>query len=267
MIAIPIVLVLLIGLYLFCLKGRRYHKNLRRLRKWSYAHRGLHNDNLPENSMGAFRAALENGYGIELDIHLMKDGNLAVVHDSDLTRVTGVSGKIEEMTLEDLQNYRLGTSDEKIPLFQEVLALFDGKAPMIVELKCVNNHAALCKAALEMLDNYKGIYCLESFDPRAIRWLRKNRPDVCRGQLSENWLRSKAKMPFLLKLAMSLHLSNVYTRPDFIAYRYADRKVFGTGICRKLWKVQGVSWTIQSQKDFDIAVKDGWIPIFEGFQP
>ncbi len=267
MIAIPIVLVLLIGLYLLSLKGRRRHKWMRRLRKWSYAHRGLHDENLPENSMGAFRAALENGYGIELDIHLMKDGNLAVIHDSDLKRVAGADVKIEELTAEDLENYRLAGTDEKIPLFEDVLALFDGKAPMIVELKCVDNHAALCKAALKMLDSYKGIYCVESFDPRAVRWLRKNRPDVCRGQLACNWVKGKAKMPFFLKAALSYHIANIYTYPDFIAYNYADRNTFGTGICRKLWKVQGVSWTIRSKEAYDIAVKDGWIPIFESFKP
>ncbi len=267
MVAIPIVLILLVGLYLFSLKGRTHHKWMRRLRKWSYAHRGLHNINLPENSMGAFRAALEAGYGIELDIHLMKDGNVAVIHDSDLNRVAGADVKIEDMTLADLDNYRLGGTDEKIPLFREVLELFDGKAPMIVELKCVKNHAELCKAALKMLDSYKGIYCIESFDPRAIRWLKKNRPDVCRGQLASNWVRGKAKMPFFLKMAMSYHISNIYTRPDFIAYNYGDRNTFGTGICRKLWKVQGVSWTLRTQEEYDIAVKDGWVPIFENFKP
>ncbi len=268
MIPLFITLLVLVSLYLFLLAGRKRHKLLRRLRKWSYAHRGLHDDRKPENSMAAFRAALDKGYGIELDVHLMKDGNLAVIHDSTLQRVAGADVLIEDLTLEDLPKYHLGDTQEQIPLFRDVLALFDGKAPVVVELKCVNgNHAALCQAALELLAAYGGVYCMESFDPRAVAWLRKNRPDICRGQLTENWFKSKVKLPWMLQFALTFHISNVYTRPDFLAVRYCHRKVFGTGICRKILGIQGVSWTIQNPQEYEIAVKEGWIPIFENFEP
>lgn len=261
------ILFLLIGLYLFCLCGRTGHPHIASLRQWNYAHRGLHDANLPENSMGAFRAALDAGYGIELDIHLLKDGNLAVIHDSTLERVTGVKGKIEDLTTEQLSDYALCGTQETIPQFQQVLDLYAGKAPLIVELKCVDgNHAALCAAACKMLDSYNGLYCMESFDPRAVAWLRKNRPDICRGQLSENWMGKKLAVPAILKWAMTYHISNLYTRPDFIAYKYSDRKAFGTDICRKLLGLQGVSWTIRTREEYDIAVAEGWIPIFENFR-
>ncbi len=267
----PIVLLILAILclaYLFTLAGRRNHKSLPELRRWNYAHRGLHDGEKPENSMSAFQAALDRGYGIELDIHLMKDGNLAVIHDASLQRVAGVDVRIEDLTVEDLPYYHLGGTQEQIPLFKDVLALFQGKAPMIVELKCEGgNHAALCKAALTLLDKYDGLFCVESFDPRAVHWLRKNRPDICRGQLSENWFKSKTKLPWILKFAMSFHISNVYTRPDFIAVRYCDRHIFGTGICRKLFGVQGVSWTLKSIQEYNTAVAEGWVPIFEDFKP
>ena len=253
--------------YLFCLGGRVSHPGLEKLKGWNYAHRGLHDDVLPENSMAAFQAALEAGCGIELDIHLMKDGNLAVIHDASLQRVAGADVKIEDLTADDLELYRLGGTDQKIPLFQEVLDLFAGKAPLIVELKCERgNHAALCDAACKMLDTYKGTYCMESFDPRAVRWLRKNRPDIIRGQLSENWMGKKIPVPGILRCAMTYHISNVYTRPDFIAYKYQDRKIFGTDICRKILGIQGVSWTLRSREEYDTAVAEGWIPIFENFR-
>ena len=256
----------LVALYLFCLCGRRGHAALPELKKWNYAHRGLHDENLPENSMGAFRAALDAGYGIELDVHLLKDGNLAIMHDSSLRRTAGVDVLIEDLTAEELAQYRLAISDEQIPLFDQVLSLYDGKAPLIVELKCVKgNHADLCLAVCEKLDDYNGLYCMESFDPRATAWLRKNRPDICRGQLSENWMGKKLAVPGILKWAMTYHISNVYTRPDFIAYKYADRKAFGTDICRKLLGIQGVSWTLRSREEYDTAVAEGWIPIFENF--
>lgn len=257
----------LILLYLWCLLGRKNHPDMKKFYGWSYAHRGLHDGQKPENSMAAFRASLEAGYGIELDIHLLKDGNLAVIHDSSLLRVTGKEGNVEDLTTEQLTQYHLHETAETIPQFQQVLDLYAGKAPLIVELKChKNNHAALCEAACRMLDQYHGLYCMESFDPRAVRWLRKHRPDIVRGQLSENWMPKKMPFPWILKFLLTYHLGNFYTRPDFIAYKYDDRKVFGTWICRKLLGVPGVSWTLKTRQQYDTAVKEGWIPIFEGFR-
>jgi glycerophosphoryl diester phosphodiesterase len=261
--------VVLAGLYLLSTQGRTGHSGLADLKGWAYAHRGLHDENLPENSMAAFRAALENGYGIELDIHLMKDGNLAVIHDSSLLRTAGVDVRIEDLTLEDLENYRLEGTDEKIPLFREVMAIYEGKAPMIVELKPVdNNHAALAAAACEILKDYQGIYCIESFDPRCIQWLRKNRPQIIRGQLTENFWAHDKKLHPAIRFALTHNLLNFASCPDFVAYKFADRKdSITTGLCRKVWDLQGVSWTIRSQADFDTAVAEGWLPIFEGFEP
>jgi len=268
MIPVLIIITVLIILFILSLIGRRNHPGLEMLRGWSYAHRGLHCEGVPENSMAAFKRALDNGYGIELDVHLMKDGNLAVIHDASLRRTAGADVNIEDLTAEDLSNYRLKGTDETIPLFKDVLALFDSKAPMIVELKAVNNCAELCKAACAMLEGYNGVYCLESFDPRCIIWLRKNKPELIRGQLAENFIiNPKSKIPFVLKLAMSWNLGNFLSFPDFVAYRYADRNHFSVRLCRKLWKLQGVSWTLRTKEEYDIAVNEGWIPIFENFTP
>ena len=263
-----ITLIALFLIHILCLKGRTGHPKLAQLRKWYYTHRGLHDERLPENSLSAFRAAVDHGYGAELDVHLMKDGHLAVIHDSSLKRVAGADVNIEDLTVAELEQYRLMGTDEKIPLFSQVLDVFHGKTPLIVELKTSGgNYEALCVAACKMLDEYDGLYCLESFDPRCIIWLRKHRPDLVRGQLSENWFRSKSKLNWLIKLVMTSHGSNLLTRPDFIAYRYADRHTFGTRICRRLWRIQGVSWTIRTKEEFDTAVHEGWIPIFENFKP
>lgn len=254
---------------LYALKGRTGHPGLENLKGWAYAHRGLHGNGIPENSMAAFRAALEGGYGIELDIHLLKDGNLAVIHDASLKRTAGAEVQIEDLTAEDLENYRLEGTDEKIPLFRDVMALFEGKAPMIVELKPMNNnHDALAEAACEILKDYKGIYCMESFDPRCIRWLRKNRPHIIRGQLTENFVANDDKLHPAIRFLLTHNLLNFGTVPDFVAYKFADRKdSFTTALCRHVWDVQGVSWTIRNQEDFDTAVEEGWLPIFEGFTP
>lgn len=244
-------------------------KDMRRLRSWAYAHRGLHSETKPENSMAAFRSALNHGYGIELDVHLLKDGNLAVIHDSNLARTTGKDGVIEDLETSDLWEYNLEGTPQVIPTFKEVLDLFDGKAPLIVELKVAgNNYAQLCEKVCQMLDSYKGLYCLESFDPRAVRWLRMNRPELIRGQLAENFLKSPtAKVPWIVKLVMTHQVLNFYTRPDFVAYKFDDRKTLANAIVKKWWGTPRVAWTIENQQDFDTAKKEGWIPIFENFRP
>lgn len=218
--------------------------------------------------MAAFRAALEQGYGIELDIHLLKDGNLAVIHDSSLKRTAGANVKIEDLTTAELEQYRLNGTEEKIPEFRQVLDLFDGKAPLIVELKPAGgNYAALTEAACNMLEGYPGLYCMESFDPRCIYWLKKNRPELIRGQLTENYFASQSNLPPILKFLLANQLENFLTLPDFVAYRYADRKNLGNFIVRKLWGVQGVTWTLKTPQDHETAVSEGWIPIFENYEP
>ncbi len=265
---VAIVLLALILLYLFLIKGRTGHKGLSALRRWYYAHRGLHSPGIPENSMAAFRAAKEHGYGIELDVHLMKDGNLAVIHDSSLKRTAGADVRIEDLTVFQLDDYRLDGTDEKIPLLSEVLDLFSGEAPLIVELKTSkDNYAQLCETACKMLDNYNGPFCIESFDPRCIKWLRKHRKTIIRGQLTMNYLRSKSKLPWLSKFAMTHLLFNVFTRPDFIACRFEDRKNLSNVLCEKYWGVQSVSWTLRTKENFETALHEDRIAIFENFIP
>ena len=262
------VLVFLGLLFVLSTMGRRNHPGMQQLRGWKYAHRGLHNETRPENSMAAFRAALEAGYGIELDVHLLKDGTLAVIHDSLLARTTGLPGRVEDLTLEELSRCFLGGTKETIPTFREVLELFDGKAPMIVELKVADgNHAALAAAACDLLEQYHGAYCVESFDPRCVYWLKKHRPNVIRGQLTQNYLTEQVPFPWILRFMATAQMFNFLTRPDFIACRFCDRKNPTNFLVRKLWGVQGVTWTLRSKEDFDTAVDDGWLPIFENFIP
>lgn len=262
-------IIILILLYLLAIRCRSGHPGMKDLQGWSYAHRGLHSEGIPENSMAAFRAALEGGYGIELDIHLLKDGNLAVMHDSLLNRTTGQAGHIEDLTTDELKNYRLEGTEETIPEFMDVLTLFNGKAPLIIELKPENgNHAALAEAACKMLETYKGVFCMESFDPRCMSWLKKNRPDIIRGFLSEDFTRSKNDLPEYLRFMLTHCLTNFLCVPDFVAYKFSDRnRTISNKLCLSLWKAQGVSWTLRTREDYDTAVSEGLLPIFEGFNP
>ena len=262
------ILPILILIYLFLLRGRHGHPGLRNIRGWKYAHRGLHNAVFPENSMGAFRKAVEAGYGIELDVHLMADGKLAVIHDSLLARTTGLPGRIEELTAADLPNCKLTGCNEGIPLFTDVLKMVDGRVPLIVELKAENNnHITLTQAVCEVLDEYKGVFCVESFDPRCVQTVKKIRPHIIRGQLAHNSLWEKSSVPWLLRFVCTNLLMNFLCVTDFVAYRYKDRKCLSVFLCRKFWGLQGVSWTIKNVDDWNTAIKEDWVTIFEGYSP
>ena len=210
------------------------------------------------------------GYGAELDVHLLKDGHLAVIHDASLKRTAGADVLVEDLTSEELKAYRLEGTDERIPLLDEVLALFEGKTPLVVELKPERgNHAELAAATCALLDRYRVDYCIESFDPRCLIWLRKNRPEIIRGQLSSQFLRHGETVGHG-KLTMWLLgnlMTNIAVQPDFIAYRFQDRKNPALAWCRKFYKVQEIDWTIRTKEEMQAAEQKGNLVIFECFDP
>ena len=272
MLTICIILIVLLALdllFTLALRCRKGHPKWELLKKYRYAHRGFHDKPvIPENSLPAFRRAIEHGFGAELDVHLLKDGTLAVFHDSDLKRCANVEGEIEDLTLEELKQLRLEGTDEQIPTFDEVLALFEHATPLIIELKTARgNHKALAKAVCERLDTYKGEFCIESFDPFALIDVKKLRPEICRGQLSMNFCKDPSGLPFYKRVIAGNMLLNFLTRPDFIAYKFEDRKALSPTLCRTLWGIQEVSWTIRQKEDLLEAEQAGSIGIFECFDP
>ena len=235
-----------------------------------YAHRGYHDKpQIPENSLAAFRRAVEYGLPSEFDVHLIADGSLVVFHDSDLERQTGVKGIIEDYDITNLRRLRLEGTDEMIPTFDEVLEIYeDSGLPLLIELKCVKrNHKALTKAVAERLDRYRGEYVIESFDPRVVNEYRKIRPEVIRGQLSQNFFRKREGLPFYQVVLLTNLMFNALTKPDFIAYKFSDRD---TPALRRLIDRLGfpeISWTVQTGEEFRAAQKDGSVPVFEQIRP
>ena len=251
--------------------GRRSQPGWEKLLDWRYAHRGLYDNDagIPENSLAAFRRAAEAGFGAELDVHLTADGQLAVIHDSDLRRVCDRAGKVEELTYAELSQLRLLGTEEGIPLLSDVLPLFAGVAPLIVELKPIRgNEPELAEKVCALLDTFPDLaYCLESFDPFAVLWLRKNRPELIRGQLSQNFLRDQDRPKFLVSFLLSTLFSNAWTRPDFIAWRWQDRKSPFRALCCRGYRIQGVYWTLTGPEQLLSAEREGALRIFEGFRP
>ncbi len=264
-------LLILVALWLLALRTKRRKYGFYGLAAYHYAHRGLHDAErgIPENSLLAFRLAVENGYGAELDVHLSKDGRLVVMHDESLLRTAGMEKNLCDCMAEELNSLRLEGTEEKIPYLEEVLPLFAGKTPLVIEIKAFRgNHAELTRRVCNLLKNYPELrFCIESFDPRVLLWLRRHRPDIVRGQLSCSFYRDRNGLTALTAFALTELLTNFLTVPHFIAYRYCDRKRPAPAICRKLWGVQEFSWTIQSEEDAEQALQDGALIIFEHCRP
>ena len=267
MTAAILIIVIVAILYFWVIMPRITPRPMHEFKGWYYAHRGFHDNksDAPENSVKAMHLAVENGYGIELDVQLTKDEKVVVFHDNNLKRVCGVDAKVNSMTYEELQKLRLLNSDEKIPLFSDVLKVIDGKVPLIMEVKMVDSKTRVCELADKELEGYKGVYCMESFHPFAVRWYRKNRPDVVRGQLSANF-KKEGQKEGIQEWLVHMLLINVLGRPDFVAYSHKS----GHNISRCFTRMYGataVAWTIRSQEELDRNRKKFDLFIFEGFRP
>lgn len=245
------------------------------IRKVLYAHRGLHNNEpdadgviVPENSMAAFRKAVEGGYGIELDVQLSKDKIPIVFHDATLDRMCEKTfqRKVCDFTFEELQRFSLCGSPEKIPSLADVLELVGGKVPLIVEYKADFTDISVCPISDKLLQGYKGIYCVESFNPLAVLWYRRNRREVIRGQLSDYFLKEAEYNKPLYFFLQNL-VFNWLTKPDFIAYNHKYPDVLPRVICRRLFRNLAVAWTIKSEEELAEAKKHFDAFIFDSFLP
>ena len=232
-----------------------------------YAHRGLWGEGVPENSLAAFRAAVEHSYAIELDVQLSKDGTVMVFHDYTLMRMCGKDVHLKDLTSEELTACALNGTDETIPTFAEVLEVVGGRVPLLVELKGESGDTALCPAVAAMLDEYKGEWCVESFNPLLLRWFKKHRPHVVRGLLSTDLIKEKKSGSKLLNFALSALLLTFLCRPAFHAWdqHYPKRLVLRLGI--KLLGAASFVYTVKSQAEFDRHMAAGNSPIFDEFIP
>lgn len=258
------------GFYLFA-SAPGIHKKTKwqHLTGWDYAHRGLYDNEhgIPENSMAAFRRAVDKGYGIELDVHLTADNQLVVFHDDTLTRMCGMNKKISSFLYSDLMQLRLLGTEEGIPLFKDVLELIDGKVPLIIELKVDgSNQNLLCPLVWQLLSRYKGDYCIESFHPFVLQWFKRHEPQVVRGQLSCNFFKENPHCDVALFLMSNL-MTNFFTHPDFIAYKYLDLDNPAVIYNRKLFHIMTVVWTIPGKPTYDRFKNKVDAMIFEGFEP
>lgn len=226
------------------------------------AHRGLHDEAIDENSLFAYSAAIKNKLNIEIDLHLISSGELLVVHDFNIKRVTGADKEVKDLTLADLDKYLLLKKQAKMPLFEEVLNLVDGKVGLLVELKVKGKFdEKLVDKTLEVLENYKykDSVALQSFNPYCVKYLKKVQNIYPVGQLTTQEQPEQTKfVSFMFKHLFILKIS----KPDFLAadIRYMPKK--------KIIKLRKkglpiLAWTIDSEEKKNTALKYADNIIFE----
>ena len=264
---------------LMIMPARRHPCDIEKLKRTLYAHRGLFDNTsaAPENSMPAFRKAVEAGFGVELDVQLSRDGIPVVFHDFTAKRVLRdhdnqpVTGKIRDYTYAELCTFHLLDSTETIPLFQDVLHMINGRVPLIVELKIDNMDfkADVCPKADAMLREYPGLYCIESFNPIGVFWFRCHHPEIVRGQLSDCFTKDpkQPRVYFPMLVLMENLMFNFLTRPDFVAYNHHYAHAPARRICRSLFHNTAVAWTIRSLEELEKAKEHFDLFIFDSFLP
>lgn len=208
------------------------------------AHRGLHNETLTENSLGAFKNAIEHGYHIETDVHLLKSGEVVVFHDNTLKRVCGIDVKIEDLTLDDIKSDKyLLPSGEHIPLFQEMLELVDGKVGILLELKFAGfGTHKLEEEVYKLIKGKEDWIAIQAFSPFMIQWFAKNAPEFKRGLLS------------MAALGVDVPLHYRKMKPDFISY-----EISGVNVVKNFVRKRNLLlfvWTIRSEEKYNKALEN-----------
>lgn len=228
-------------------------KDLNFLKSNLIAHRGYHNKEIgiPENSMLAFIEAINNNYVIELDVHILKDGNVVVFHDNNLKRMTGINKLIKNTTYNEIKDIKLDNTDQTIPLLSDVLKLADGKVPLLIELKYDNKVGMLEDKLINIMKDYKGLYAFQSFSPFSLIYLKKHYPNVPRGLLVSDFKNNKINI--IKKFLLKNMVFNFLIKLDFISvnYNYLNSK--------KIQKLRNnkliLTWTIRNNDDLN-NVKD-----------
>ncbi len=235
-------------------------KNIDWLTSKPFAHRGLHSGkDCPENSLRAFKKAVEKGIPIELDARVIADGEIVVFHDDHLERMTGAAKNIEEQDFKSIQELRLLGSREGIPTLRQVLELVNGKVPILVEIKNNQNKKGIEEILAKVLSGYTGPFAVQSFNPVTLSRFRKNAPGIIRGQLSSDF--RNLKMNIVKKFLLRIMLLNLVSRPDYIAYDIRALRTWAAKIIRKRRPL--ILWTIKTEEEKKLAEKIGDNYIYE----
>ena len=256
----------------FAVKPRVWGKpDMSEICRYDYARRGLFDPNgkVPENSLAACRAAIEHGYGVCLDVRITRDGIPALFHDERTYRMTGVDGTVENSTLAELKELRLGKSEETIPTLKEALDLIDGQVPVILELHVQNgNYDALSDLTCEVVDAYEGVFALQCADPRVLRWFRQQRNEYIRAQMVDYHHSSGITiMSRVWDLFCASLFLNFLTEPDLLFCGPGSQMNPSVWLCRVLYRTPRLTGTVKTIGEYEQVKTDGAVAVFEAIEP
>lgn len=244
----------------------RKEQSVNWLRHCYFAHRGLfNNEDLPENSIKAFRNAIENRFAIELDVQFTKDKKIVVFHDYTLERLTGDTRNVQDINYEELKKLNLLDTKEQIPLLEEVLREVDGNVPILIEIKNCNDILELGESVANLLDNYNGKYAIQSFDTCVLKWFEENRSNILTGQLIGKYVGIET-FKHCNDLVLDFRKFFLEYKLDFLSIDSYDIENLAIKIFR-IFRIPILSWTIRNNEELE-KIKDfadGYI--FDSFVP
>ena len=204
-------------------------KNINFLKRNLIAHRGLHTSKIRENTLPSFIKCVDKNYVIELDIHLLTDNTIVVYHDHNLKKLTGVNKIIETLSYAQLSKIKI-SKKYTIPTLKQVMHIVDGKVPVLIEVKDVDNNSKFEEELVKILDDYNGEFAIQSTNPFVIDWFYKNRRDYVIGLIVFNDLKYKLVKKYIRKI-------------DFIS-------VYKKQLPFKINKLV-LGWTIRKQSEYE----------------
>lgn len=212
------------------------------------AHRGIQKDNIIENTIPAFSLALEKKVPIELDLQLLKDGNIVVFHDNDLKRLFGIDREISSYTYEELKKLTFPNTNTHIPLFQDVLDLISGKVLLVIEIKYTKicSYQKYCRMIVDILEKYPYDVVIQSFDIKIVHWFLKHTNYITGLLISHLYGRDLFTLySFLMNRNMIFSL----LKPNFISVNY---RIISNKMVQKFRKKGPVLvWTIRNRDRFN----------------
>jgi len=265
--SIWLLLLIVLAVLAFMTHPSLHYQKCRPWRGRRFAHRGLHDleNGVVENTLPAFIAARDAGFGMELDIRFSKDLQVVVFHDDDLLRLAGDARKVRQLTLAELKALPLaGREDARIPTLREVLDAVGGRTPLLIELKSGPGNDRLCRALLEHLRDYPGEAIVESFNPLIVAWFRFHAPHMVRGQLVGPLQSYRPVVNGIAGFFMAGLLANCLSRPDFVAYDANALRFFSPHFQRFMFRTPMAAWTVRDPALAALVEKRGEMSIFEG---
>lgn len=236
------------------------------------AHRGLHDAarGIIENTPSAVQAAIDAGYGIEVDVQEAGDGKAMVFHDGTLDRLTKGSGTINAHTSAELKRIRYKDTSDAMQTLPEVLEQISGRVPLIVEIKSDwRTHGPFEHHLADVLGSYDGETAVMSFDPFVMKAFAQAAPDLPRGLIAGSfrnlhfWGRLTAWKRFYMRHLLSAFIA----KPHFVAYDIEALPSAAPSVWRKVLGRPLLTWTIRSNEHRRRAACVADAMIFEGFRP